>query len=364
MSAEIARVAAVLALLPAITVAQSINLDLGGGPPTLPSPTYGAAAQQSGPWNDLSFSGANEDSTSVANLIDVGGQVTVVGATCSLTPGSGGLQGADIGLYDLTGNVGALMLDGIGAGNYGVIQILFEGLQPGPYEVWTYAGPGTQIDVIHAVEGWLPANYQTWQGYPVEGQHYVIHHMSVSSDGRLRIIPHFPGWREILAVQLIRLEGAPTRATCLGDGSATACPCGNTGGAGRGCATSFGPGARLLASGVASVTSDSLVLATDGVSNSTVTFFQGTQPAAAGAGVVFGDGLRCATGSLIRLGAKLASSNAAAYPQPGDPAVSIRGAIPAYGGTRIYQVWFRNAADYCTSATYNWSSGLAVSWQP
>jgi hypothetical protein len=159
-------------------------------------------------------------------------------------------------------------------------------------------------------------------------------------------------------------EGAPLRGTCLGDGTGTACPCGNVGSAGRGCATSFGPGALLSGSGTASVASDSLVLTVDGVSNSVVSFFQGTQAAVAGAGVTFGDGLRCATGNVMRLAAKQAGANVALYPEAGDVQVSLRGGIPAFGGTRIYQVWFRNSASFCTPATYNWSGGLAVPWSP
>jgi len=32
--------------------------------------------------------------------------------------------------------------------------------------------------------------------------------------------------------------------------------------------------------------------------------------------------------------------------------------------TRIYQVWYRNAASFCTSATFNFSNGVAAFWAP
>src|SRR4029077_9931881 len=50
-------------------------------------------------------------------------------------------------------------------------------------------------------------------------------------------------------------------AFCAGDGSATACPCGNAGGLGRGCGNSTNArGALLFGSGTASLAADTLVL--------------------------------------------------------------------------------------------------------
>ena len=74
--------------------------------------------------------------------------------------------------------------------------------------------------------------------------------------------------------------------------------------------------------------------------------------------------MRCATGSVVRLGSKQAVANVAHHPGAGDVPLSIRGAIPVFGGTRIYQVWFRNAASFCTSATYNLTNAVAVLWLP
>ena len=31
---------------------------------------------------------------------------------------------------------------------------------------------------------------------------------------------------------------------------------------------------------------------------------------------------------------------------------------------RYYQVWYRNAAAFCTPSTFNTSNGYAVTWQP
>jgi hypothetical protein len=158
------------------------------------------------------------------------------------------------------------------------------------------------------------------------------------------------------------VEGGSVSPFCFGDGTGAACPCGNSGAPGQGCANSAqSGGAVLAASGTASTLNDSLVLQTSGMpGNATCIFLQGTTAVAA---VPFGDGLRCVGGTLIRLGVKASSGGAASYPGSGDLPVSVRGAVPTNGGMRAYQVWYRdNNATFCTSATYNISSGVSVNW--
>ncbi len=155
----------------------------------------------------------------------------------------------------------------------------------------------------------------------------------------------------------------PSFPYCFGDGSGTACPCGNssTAGAQAGCLSSLGTGGVLVATGVASVAADTLVLTGSGMPNSSALFFQGTSQSASGAGTVFGDGLRCAAGSVIRLGTKLNAAGGSQYPAVGDPPVSVRGADAA-GNVRTYQVWYRNAAAYCTVSTFNLTNGWQLAW--
>jgi hypothetical protein len=52
----------------------------------------------------------------------------------------------------------------------------------------------------------------------------------------------------------------------------------------------------------------------------------------------------------------------ASYPQAGDAAISVSGGVPVGGGLRTYQAWYRNAAVFCTAATFNLSNGLAIQW--
>jgi hypothetical protein len=137
-----------------------------------------------------------------------------------------------------------------------------------------------------------------------------------------------------------RLDLNPATAYCFGDGTATACPCGPSGSPGNGCPYSTNPdGARLRLApgGIACVSQDTVTLqASQAPASTSVPFFQGTTRLNGGAGVVFGDGLRCLGGSIIRLGTKNTSGGAATYPTSGEAAVSVRGLVPPDGGTRTY----------------------------
>ena len=149
---------------------------------------------------------------------------------------------------------------------------------------------------------------------------------------------------------------------CFGDGTGTACPCGNSGTTGRGCANSIvAAGALLSATGTSSISADTIVLAGTGMPNSSVLYFQGTTQQNGGLGSVFGDGLRCAGGVVIRLGTKVNTSNSSQYPTGSDPLVHVRGAVTV-PGTRTYQTWYRNAAAFCTPAAFNLSNGLQLTW--
>jgi hypothetical protein len=156
------------------------------------------------------------------------------------------------------------------------------------------------------------------------------------------------------------------RSFCAGDGSGVACPCGNTApaGSGRGCLNSTGVGGLLASSGSPVVSADTFVLNGSGMPSSSVLYFQGTTQASGGAGVVFGDGKRCAAGTVIRLGTKTNVGGSSSYPTGADPSISVRGAVPAAGATRTYQAWYRNAAAFCTADTFNLTNGLSVAWIP
>jgi hypothetical protein len=170
--------------------------------------------------------------------------------------------------------------------------------------------------------------------------------------------------------RVARLEGCPHYASfCAGDGSltdhATPCPCGNNGASGHGCANSAdASGALLSASGSASA--DSIVLA-------------GANMPANAAGVylqhdalgdrVFGDGVACTGGNLIRLRNRTASGGASRFPdaalaQDSTTTLSRRGYVtPGSGVVRYYSLHYRNAAStFCPPADANVTNGVRVLW--
>lgn len=155
---------------------------------------------------------------------------------------------------------------------------------------------------------------------------------------------------------------------CFGDGTGTSCPCGNNGSAGNGCGSSVNPsGARLTASGNDMLQHDTVTLSLSGTGVfAPGLYFQGTQWQNGGLGNQLGDGLACVGGTAIRLAVKSAIGGASTFPDPnvGDPLLSIRGQIPAIGGTRYYQVWYRNNAVFCAPETFNLSNAVSVVWVP
>jgi hypothetical protein len=122
-------------------------------------------------------------------------------------------------------------------------------------------------------------------------------------------------------------------------------------------------GGRLLGYGWTSVSSGDVTLFGSQMPSSFALYFQGTTMSASGAGSVFGDGLRCAGGSVTRIGAKLNVAGTSHFPDAGDPLLSVRGGCSA-GDVRTYQVWYRNAAPFCTPSTFNLTNGVQVTWGP
>ncbi len=164
-------------------------------------------------------------------------------------------------------------------------------------------------------------------------------------------------------VELRGAIGAGGSGFCFGDGSGAACPCGNASAPGSqvGCLNSLGTGGRLVAAGSSSLSSDGLQLSGSQMPNSFALYYQGTTQTAGGLGIVFGDGLRCGAGSIVRLGIAQNVAGSSVYPVAPQPAISLKGNVLA-PGTRTYQVWYRNAAPYCSVSTFNLTNGCLVTW--
>ncbi len=187
-----------------------------------------------------------------------------------------------------------------------------------------------------------------------------VHVADLDGDGDADVLTGGSNANGLVLFRGCRVAGTPF---CAGDGSGTACPCGNASavGADAGCSNSLGTAGVMRGIGIARISSDSFVLAGSGMSNSGALYFQGTARVAAGAGAVFGDGLRCAGGAIVRLATKTNVAGASRFPAAGDPSLSVRGMVTT-PGTRTYQVWYRNAAAFCTPSTFNLTNGLEVTW--
>jgi hypothetical protein len=158
-------------------------------------------------------------------------------------------------------------------------------------------------------------------------------------------------------------------ASCAGDGSLGPCPCSNDGQPGHGCENSgLTGGALLAASGVPSLGADTLHFTSSGELPSALSIV--LQGSSAIAPADFGDGLRCAGGLLKRLYVHGAVGGSVSAPGAGEPPVSLQSALLGdvipLGGTRIYQVYYRDPdLSFCgapNGSTFNATHALSVSW--
>ena len=83
-----------------------------------------------------------------------------------------------------------------------------------------------------------------------------------------------------------------------------------------------------------------------------------------GSGVVFGDGVRCAGGALVRMRLVANQAGAAEFPEAGDPPLSTATGLAVGSGTYAwYQVAYRNtAAAFCPPSTLNATNGVRILW--
>jgi hypothetical protein len=150
---------------------------------------------------------------------------------------------------------------------------------------------------------------------------------------------------------------------CTGDQGT--CPCGNDNVgtiSPAGCANgSFSGGGRLSAGGTTSALAGDFVLACRGVTPGAVgIFFQGNNALGGGAGIPFGDGLRCTGGGVIRLEIALIDLS-------GDSNTTIN--VPVRGGvvggeTKRYQFWYQDLLTTPCGAGFNLTNGIEVVWSP
>ena len=148
----------------------------------------------------------------------------------------------------------------------------------------------------------------------------------------------------------------PIQAYCFG----TSCPCGNNDTT-AGCGNSTGGGGRLGFTGTGSVAADDLVMVGSNLlPGKWALLFAGDNAVNGGSGNFFGDGLRCAGGSIRRMGVRVPDANGGA--SWGSGLASNYGFVA--GETKRFQIWYRDISGSPCGTDFNLSNGLEVIWQP
>jgi hypothetical protein len=158
---------------------------------------------------------------------------------------------------------------------------------------------------------------------------------------------------------LVCANCSPGAPFCLGDGTGTPCPCGNTGAAGEGCANDTGSGAILATSGSNSVLADDLTLQASGLTPGPGLYFQGNNAINSGNGNPFGDGLRCAGNQVVRLEVQFSSAGSSAT----TISIATKGGVSA-GDTKRYQHWYRDSGTSPCNSLFNLTNGYELTWTP
>ena len=348
--------------------AQDFNLDVGfatGNPP--PTAAYGGAAARPGVWSIAPIvAGAP------VALTDITGAATGVTSTMS-----GGSQFESItNLSGATTDEIRLMSDVMDP-DTGPQTWTFSNLANGTYDLYTYAmAPDnatfrTNVSVAGSSD---PAQDVggAWPNAYVQGVTHARHRVTVTGGSPVVITvwkaaspPAAQNYASVNGFQIVRVPPSNGSAFCAGDGidvtHSTQCPCANNGAAGNGCANSVNPaGANLAITGA--VLSDDVVLHASGMPLTVnCIYLQGDGLDDA----VFGDGVRCTGGTLVRLRTKLNAGGASSFPDSTDTlTLSQRGGVVVGGGaTRYYQTYYRNSATgFCPPETFNVTNGWVITW--
>ncbi|MFM7282795.1 MAG: hypothetical protein ACKO32_13560, partial [Planctomycetia bacterium] len=151
-----------------------------------------------------------------------------------------------------------------------------------------------------------------------------------------------------------------------GTNGAVLCPCGNAPSApNRGCNNSSSTGgASINATG--NPDADTVTLQGQLMRpNATAIFLQGTINLPSG--VVFGDGVRCVGGQIMRLAVKTTNGiGAASYPAIGEDSIRLRsnalGAPIPSGSVRGYQIYYRDPLTMGCPTTFNITNAVQAQW--
>ncbi len=346
-------------LLTSLCSAQGFNVDMGTTNP-VPAPTFGAAAGQTGTWNQV---GALPVSGSAPLLSLLGAATPVVMTLTSGAPPSNFSSNNPL----TSGNDELLMDDAVDPGSIIPAVYTFSGLSAGTYTVYTYAWAPDNANFRSSVSvngGPVSSVGGAWTGGYTLGVTHAIDTVLLGAGANIVVsITDFATAATFNGIQIVQ-AGTPFTSFCGGEAIGTTClACGNNGGVGRGCANSSSAvGARLVSSGIASLSADTVVLGASDLTGPAL-FLQANSLAASP--MTFGDGMLCAAVGILRLGIVFPVAGAASYPGGLTPgAVSVGGAPISAGDTKHYQCWYRDAVAFCSASTFNLTNGISLTWAP
>lgn len=169
----------------------------------------------------------------------------------------------------------------------------------------------------------------------------------------------FLGW----IVDDVEIYAEPGTRICPGPTFSSGCPClSHYIPVAGGCRNSTQQSATMSSSGTTSVSADTLQFNVEHMPPNASAIL--TQSSGTGTPVLFGDGIRCISGQLRRMGSVAANAGAATWPPAGTDPIALRGAVPASGGTYYYYVFYRDVVSYCNAAPYNLTETQRIVWVP
>ncbi len=169
----------------------------------------------------------------------------------------------------------------------------------------------------------------------------------------------FRGW----LIDDVRVLAEPGQRVCPPTTFGSACPCQpNWLPIAGGCRNSAEQSATLYSEGAPDLSADTLRFRAVLMPSATIALLaQGTVTTTP---AVFGDGLRCIGGTLLRLGTAGATGGVADWPSPTGLPISVGGQVPGAGATRYYFAYYRDGGAYCTAAQFNATDAQRIDWLP
>lgn len=339
-----------LALLPSLAIAQDFNIDFAAAGTPNPSSGY-AAAGLPGVWNALvapHTTPAQGPQAIDEFLVDLQGNSTGVrvhqfGGQAWVNTPDASLSGDDASLLNDALVTNSLFLD---------TCLYFNGLQNGTYEVLTYMWMPNHPEVVHkSLFDFVPGTQTTsgaWTGGHAEGISFTRTFVEVTNGF---MGPHAglaPGGDPVLGGAINGMQLRLIECT-----SSNYCSAG---------ANSTGSAAQISSNNQCSVGDNQFSLQASPTPNTVGIFFYSSTVSNGGAGVPFGNGLRCVGGGtgIFRLPPSSINGNTLTTQVDFTAQLLPAGQITP-GSTWFFQAWFRDPA--AGGSLFDLSDGLQANFE-